>query len=522
MSIYLISSILLIFNLGLNKYILLFAFIITVLLIFFIVKENGFIKKIIYILILIFIVILSIIISTNIYDISYDGQSYHQIALMSLNDNWNPYYTPLSENIWVSHYPKASWLVASTILKFTGNIEAGKSTNLILIFASYFLVLSFLLMFEKISFGFAFFVSLICSFNPVSIYQSLTYYIDGQIATLLLILCVLSFLIFKENNMLVFLLYGLVIIYIVNLKFTAIVYVTTFIIGLVLFSIFKKKWKDLKYIIATFIIGILLGITIFGYNPYITNFITKGHPFYPLAGKDSIDIMSGNSPYNFSGKNRFEKFLLSFFGETSNLALEDSKESTRLKIPFAFKPKEVIWFAGPDPRINGFGVFYSGIFILSFVGLFISYLKRLTINLKIYMFIILILILSVFVNPECWWARYVPQLYFIPITILIYLYLINKKWTKTWSLVILALLILNQSSIGATNYFYNMTKTNYINNILKNIKERNETKVDVLLFFKSTKIKLEKFGIKYNEVRNVKDLKCKKPIDLLKSKICIN
>lgn len=522
MSLYLISSILLIFNLGLNKYILLFAFIITVLLIFIVTKEHGFINKTIYILILFFIVILSIIISTNIYDISYDGQSYHQIALMDLNDNWNPYYAPLSENIWVSHYPKASWLAASTIFKFTGNIEAGKSINLILIFASFFLVLSFLLMFEKISFVFAFYASLICSFNPVSIYQSLTYYIDGQIATLLLILCVLSCLIFKEINMLIYLLYVLVTIYIVNLKFTAILYVATFIIGLVLFSLFKKKWKELKYIIAAFIIGILLGVTVFGYNPYITNFVTKGHPFFPLAGKDSIDIMSGNSPYNFIGKNRFEKFILSFFGETSNLALEGSKESTRLKIPFTFKPKELIWYAGPDPRINGFGVFYSGIFMLSFVGLFFSYLKEQTKNLKVYLFIILILLLSVFINPECWWARYVPQLYFIPITILIYLYLINKKWTKTLSWAILVLLMLNQSSMGATNYFYNTVKTNYINNILKNIKEKTKTEVDVLLFFKSTKFKLEKFGIKYKEVRNEKDLKCEKPFDLLKSKICIN
>lgn len=59
-----------------------------------------------------------------------------------------------------------------------------------------------------------------------------------------------------------------------------------------------------------------------GYAPYVKNTITKGHPFYPLFGKEKIDIITSNQPYDFQEKGTIEKFMTSMFAKCSNIHLE--------------------------------------------------------------------------------------------------------------------------------------------------------------------------------------------------------
>jgi hypothetical protein len=81
-------------------------------------------------------------------------------------------------------------------------------------------------------------------------------------------------------------------------------------------------------------------------------------------GKGSVDIVSTNAPTALGDPsyNRVEKFLLSFLGATSN---DTISKTVDLKIPFTIHAKELQALGVPDARIAGWGVFFSGICLVS-------------------------------------------------------------------------------------------------------------------------------------------------------------
>jgi hypothetical protein len=98
------------------------------------------------------IIAASLLIAIQFYDCSFDGQWYHQDAIMFLTDGWNPIWDPaISNNVvsglnanYVNHYPKAPWVIEAVLYLFTGNIEAGKAIQLIYLISFMLLLLTFL------------------------------------------------------------------------------------------------------------------------------------------------------------------------------------------------------------------------------------------------------------------------------------------------------------------------------------------------------------------------------------------
>ncbi len=90
-------------------------------------------------------------ISGQFYDLSYDGQTYHQEAIIHLKKNgWNPVYdAPLKlgtgQDIWINHYAKMAEICAASLYTLTGHIELSKMFNLLLIGGSFFISLAALL-----------------------------------------------------------------------------------------------------------------------------------------------------------------------------------------------------------------------------------------------------------------------------------------------------------------------------------------------------------------------------------------
>ncbi|BAY47545.1 hypothetical protein SAMD00079811_51630 [Scytonema sp. HK-05] len=73
--------------------------------------------------------LISIWISSAFYDLSWDGQVYHQKAVYHLANNWNPFKAKVGD-IWVDHYAKGPWIYAASIYKLIGQIEVGKTFNI--------------------------------------------------------------------------------------------------------------------------------------------------------------------------------------------------------------------------------------------------------------------------------------------------------------------------------------------------------------------------------------------------------
>ena len=133
------------------------------------------------------------------YDISYDGQVYHQEAVIQLANHWNPFQQYLLKEqsqsaMLLNHYAKGPWVYEAALYTVTGQIEQSKAFNFLVMTASFLLTFSTLKS-SKWSTKQSSLFSLLLALNPVSIYQALSFYIDGS-TSLLLCLLALSYRIF--------------------------------------------------------------------------------------------------------------------------------------------------------------------------------------------------------------------------------------------------------------------------------------------------------------------------------------
>jgi hypothetical protein len=391
-------------------------------------------------------------ISAFFYDISWDGIAYHQETIIQLKNGWNPFYTHLSDDIdyliWSNHYPKFTWIYAANYFSLFDNIESGKTYTVILFLSLFFLSLSLLLTYDKIKVRWALLIACLISFNPIVINQLLNYYLDGTMYILFTLVVVSSIYLIKGKDKIWYYLYVISGIMLMNIKFTGLPYLFIIMSVAIFYEIINGKIKDAAVLSGISAFTVLFGIFCFGFNPYVTNFIDHAHPLYPVYGKGAIDIMSYTTPLPFTHLNRFEKLFLSLFSVVSNEVIE----KPILRFPFIINNYgEIASSAAPSGRIAGFGFWFSGILMLSFFSTIYYLLSRpLKSNIS---FLVIFggLVLSVIINPEAWWARYVPQLWLLPIIILFSLVLHRSKKESILIYLLSFTMIVNSGVIFVTS-----------------------------------------------------------------------
>jgi hypothetical protein len=83
-----------------------------------------------------------------------------------------------------------------------------------------------------------------------------------------------------------------------------------------------------------------------------------------------------------------------------------------------FFPQDLLYYLGATGRAGGFGIFFSGIMILSLIVWYKADLSNA--DRKTSSFLLLGLLCSLFILPGSWWARYVPFFFVFPFIALIY------------------------------------------------------------------------------------------------------
>ena len=497
---FLFSSLGFIFGLGINKLYILFALAVTLLLQFkyfqLDIKKNLFRLGIITV-----ITIGSAYISGQMTDFSYDGLWYHQTGILFLKKGWNPIYmsavdffrqhweVDINGLIWIDSYPKFYEIVAANIYYLTGNIETGHMLyflSIVLLFCySFFVFEQDLLKGRK---KLSAFFSLLLVLNPIVIVQMATYYVDGLVYIYFMVSLFALVVISRQNtpNLLSYAMMIMSIIVLANLKHVGVAYA---ILELLVFGFYLliNRRHDSFFMKSCVVIVALFLLT--AINPYFTNLYRGKHILYPVAGEGKIDIMSHNMPSSFRGRSMPYKLFMSTFGRVGNAMSEYEVTDTKvkLKIPFTITISEIPFLARVDTRQSGFGVLWSGILLIS---LFISFfIKETDIkDKKSYLLFQGILILSVLVNPENWWARYVPQFYAVPIVvILFYLKSSFSSIRKTVSMVISAIVISNSmityAAIHETIVTFGEHKANFLQRL-----ELQREQFDVLRFYRGMKI----------------------------------
>lgn len=512
----LLTSILFFFHISVSITNLVVSFFITVAVLIILYREKRKTQILLSVMISILVFAASIWICSRTYDLTWDGNTYHKLAIGSIKDGWNPLYQHAENfiksdtaqlgiqddgfnSIWIEHYPKASWIFAANIYLLTNNIEASKILAFLMMYIGFWIILNYA--YKKTNLFFSFLIAFFIVVNPISVVQLFNFYIDGIMGICIyLILCTLiglsdrtiiesdEYTIFKRESWLVL---ALCLMICINLKFTGLVYSAIFcflFFVLWLYRDYKESVhkQNLKRYIIYYALVVFVSIGIVGFSPYIKNTITEGNPLYPLMGKNKVDIMTYNEPKSFVTRNPIDKFITSMFGVAENVKSNSTDNDPRLKVPFTILNSELKELKKPDLRISGFGVWFSGIFIISLICiLYYTYkfykdknYKMLTANLA-YLLISTVLII---ITEGSWWARYVPYVYLLPIIAIIMLAIVgNSKKTKILAVLISILLAIN---VGITiNSAYHQYSNKYMTiksemRIMKKInKKRGQVKV---------------------------------------------
>lgn len=445
----LITSVFFFFNIPMSVFQLIIASIGTIIFLFLLFKKQNNRDFKLSLAAVGIIILSSIFISSITIDNTYDSLNYHKLAVGAIKNGWNPVYQDVADfnksydnpvklknssyEIYAEHYAKAHWIYAANIYKLTGNIESGRSMVLIISVALFLISLGYFI--TKFKWKNALCLSFIITLNPITITQVFSYYNDCILGILIFILLILLTMMIdkkiKYMEPLQYFLLFMVLTILINIKFSGLIFAAAYCgFYLVLLLLMKgQKGKIIKYVV-TGVLASVIGIFVIGFSAYPKNYIDHGDVFYPLNGSGKIDIMTRNQPKIFNYMSRLDKLYISIFSRTDDI-FQSRNRDPELKIPFLINAKEVNNLKEPSVRMGGYGVWFSGILIISVLVL-IFYCWRLFIQKKWAVFCMLIVpLLSTIILPllidNMWWARYYPHIYVIPVLALVLLF-INKKW----------------------------------------------------------------------------------------------
>lgn len=416
---------------------------------------------------------LSILINTKIWDYTVDGNTYHKAILYFLSHGWNPlkesFFSYRDANFafldyitapWYDAYPKLTETWGACLHYLMGTMEAGKSFNMIGILAAICIIYYYLSEMTKFSKWKNFVFGIFFVLNPISISQMFTYYNDAFLWEMWLICCIaLIYLTCShqtvqkcsvESYALIFLTIGIGL----NTKFSALIFFG--ILCIVFFAYWclktireksgNKNWfYTVRKKFVFFVLSVCSAVLFVGTNSYVSNFLRYHNPIYGTFGEGSVDIITTMLAPVYCDIPKPFSFIASVFSKTSN-----SSTATEVlwKIPFTVSPEEIECTKLVDPRIGGWGILFSGIFLISIVILFFTLRKRFESDKhfrEITLLLITINIIYIVAIPGLCWARYYIIPLYLPVLALIFLQENSdgKRFEKFVSVSIIVLLILN-------------------------------------------------------------------------------
>lgn len=400
----------------------------------------------------------------HIYDISYDGMSFHKEAVYAFSNGWNPwrlsfwYFNSFGRMqdtaLWLDNYPKGVWSLYSCVYSIFGKIEYAKGANML------FVLMLFFTAFDTIRsvFDKKLWVSLLLAAmftaNPVIASQYFTFMNDLPGAAVIMVCAFYGMKIYADKaDNLDYISLAAAFSSSFAIKFTAPVFCGAVLASFGIVKAIKNRGKKLLKPCVIVTLSAVMGVCIMGADPYIKHLAEGKNPIYPLLGENKYDIMNTNAPVGIKDMPTAKSLLVSLFSRST----PSPEDNPQLKIPFTVDHNSEIWaISVPDTRLGGFGVLFSGILILSIILGIIALIKAKNV-LAILPALASFTLLALFF-PESWWARYHPYIYYIPCLMVLAFSCADKKKIVTVS--ICALMLFNSALSGyhVCLNFYRQTK----------------------------------------------------------------
>ena len=264
--------------------------------------------------------------------------------------------------------------------------------------------------------------------NPVALAQLFSFYNDGMGASLMTAMLALTDLWRRRADRSLLLALAASIVILVNLKFTGLVYGVLLCAGLVLHARPPAPAAgpalEFRWFVGALAAAFALATLVLGFDPYVTNLLRKGHPFYPLMGQGAVDIINIQLAPEFHTLTRPTRFLISLFARA-----DEHNVAPALKWPFSLAGNELRALGYPDLRIGGFGPLF-GLSVLLAAAIALAR-RWLGVVVPARAWLLAALLVGIaFCNPALWWARYVPHLWLLPVGLLAFA-LLSPRLART-------------------------------------------------------------------------------------------
>ena len=390
--------------------------------------------------------------SSSFYDVSFDGQWYHQETVIRLKEGWNPVYNQIAvppnettiagNDVWclgvdkvkpilandgqpavnlkflnINHFSKGIEIIESSIYILSNRIESGKAVNGIFLLASFFLALSFLYPISRLNKSKKWMFALLISFNPIAITQLLTYCVDGVMASALICIVITSCLLFGQSRRRYLGMLAALIILACNIKFTSLLFTALICAGLLTSLFLYHKKTLLKKLFLLCLFSAIIGIVLVGFHPYMTNQFRQGNMLFRL--KETQREIIATTPSPLLNLNRFEKLVISLASHTDSYLSNNSPIREMIKVPFTVNKTELLNADDPEVKFSALGPFFSGALLIALV-LFMALCLRFrnTAIFKQELILLTTISISIFALHVCWWGRFVPQIWLIPVSLM--------------------------------------------------------------------------------------------------------
>ena len=365
-------------------------------------------------------------------DLSYDGMNARIESVLGLSAGWNPVKDPIfQEGVRLAEtnpYLRGSFVVqsgyqysfgnllAAYLACLTGNLNSGKAVTPILAAASFGIAYGGLKALA-LPIGWCLSLALLAALNPVAIYQSSSYYIDGHTGSLFtaMLFSALRLLVTRLNTD------GLVALVISFLGLSASKTSGLFygiIIDVVFLGFYAvlhlKNLRPMVLLVAisalvTWPVGLLFRKV--GGFPALSIEYLKTATNPATAGYGVGDQSYGQNA--MLKLDRAQIFVMSYFAPSASMP-----SKVEAKFPFYFNRRELSSFEDltPDPRAGGFGPLYGGTLLLVLASLGFLLLGRAP---PLASFFPVVPVLISVGLTQTWWARWAPQGWLIPLALLL-------------------------------------------------------------------------------------------------------
>ncbi|MDQ8153815.1 MAG: hypothetical protein P3B98_04050 [Gemmatimonadota bacterium] len=319
------------------------------------------------------VVAVSLVVAAGVFDMSFDGQTYHQVAIRALADGWNPVWQPrsaesMSGGRYVSSLPKAAWVLEALVLQATGHLESAKGVNFVALTAA-FLVGWPALEAIGVRRRAAIATAALAAANPVSVSQLFTFHLDGLMASAFTIVVAQGVLFARTRAPHWAIGAVFTFAFLANLKFPAAVYAA--LLGAT--ALVLVAWRARAALRTALLVLAAAGSAALleGINPFVTNTVLHGHPAYPAAGRNALKLAVHFDPV-FAAQPRHVQVARSLLSQSS----DNDAQPPRLKVPLSLHAEEFSAFTTVDTRIGGWGPLFGGALLLAWATLAVSLVAR--------------------------------------------------------------------------------------------------------------------------------------------------